>query len=177
MKNYKFDFSKIDSFRKELGSNKFKDFLTFLDIWEDPTKRKHFNNYWKFIKYFDIYIDDQSDLTIGKTIVESWKPISKVELAKRLGINRDTAKRLLAGYITTYQKHKLIDYVKSRPDYKYLKIWFNGIYMYVSIEAYIEGRFEKQKRIDKRLEEFAKEWNKRLREGQINGKGSVEKDE
>lgn len=174
---YKFDFSKIDSFRKELGSNKFKDFLTFLDMYEDPAKRKHFDKYWKFIKYFDIYIDDQSDLTIGKTIVESWKPISQVELAKRLGINRDTAKRLLAGHITTYQKHKLIDYVKSRPDYKYLKIWFNGIYMNVCVETYIDGRFEKQKRIDKHIEEYAKEWNKRLHKGMEFGKGSVEKDE
>lgn len=174
---YKFDFSKIGSFRKELRSSKFKDFLTFLDIYEDPAKRKHFDKYWKFIKYFDIYIDDQSDLTIGKTIVESWKPISQVELAKRLGINRDTAKRLLAGHITTYQNRKLIDYVKSRSDYKYLRIWFNGIYMYVCVEAYIKGRFEKQKSIDKQLEEFAKEWNTRLCEGQIIGKGSVEKDE
>ena len=87
-------------------------------------------------------IKDQTDLTIGKIIVESWKPISQVELAKRLGINRETAKRILAGDITTYQKHKLIEYVKSRSDYDYLKIWFKGFYMsnYANYIKSIEGK-------------------------------------
>lgn len=165
MEEIKFDFTKYTAI---LTPIKFKDYLKYMDICSNPSDAKQFEKYWKFVKYFNMYLDDPCNFTIGKIIVESWKPISQVELAKRLGINRNTSRRLLAGDLTTYQKHKLIKYVELRPDYKNLRIWFNGFYMdcYLSssITNYDDYKLEiKEIAINQALKEF--------------GKGSVEKDE
>lgn len=158
MEKIKFDFTKYTAI---LTPTKFKDYLKYMDTCSNSSDVKQFEKYWKFVEYFNMYLGDQSDLTIGKIIVESWKPISQVELAKRLRINRNTAKRLLAGDLTTYQQHKLIKYVKSRPDYKNLRIWFNGFYMdcYLSssVTNYDDYKLEiKEKAVNQALKELAK---------------------
>ena len=165
MEKIKFDFTKYTAI---LTPTKYRDYIKYLDICSNQSDVKQFEKYWKFVKYFNLYLYDQSDFTIGKIIVESWKPISQVKLAKRLGINRDTAKRLLAGDITTYQIHKLTKYVKSRPDYKNLRIWFNGFYMecYLSTCMYDYADYKHE----------IKEYIKSILVDEF-GKGSVEKDE
>ena len=165
MKEIKFDFTKYTAI---LTPTRLKDYLKYMDICSNSSNAKQFEKYWKFAKYFNMYLDNPTDLAIGKTIVESWKPISQVELAKRLGINRYTAKRLLAGDLTTYQQYKLTNYVKSRPDYKNLKIWFNGFYM----ECYLSSCMNNYADYEYEIKEYIKSI-----EGKEFGKGSVEKDE
>ena len=165
MQEIKFDFTKYTAI---LTPTKFKDYLKYMDTCSNSSDVKQFEKYWKFVEYFNMYLDDQSDLTIGKIIVESWKPISQVELAKRLGINRNTARRFLAGDLTTYQTHKLIKYVKSRPDYKNLKIWFNGFYM----ECYLSSCMTNYANYTHEIKDYIKNIV-----GKEFGKGSVEKDE
>lgn len=165
MQEIKFDFTKYTAI---LTPTRFKNYLKYLEICSNSSDAKQFEKYWKFVKYFNMYLDDQSDFTIGKIIVESWKPISQVKLAKRLRINRDTAKRLLADDITTYQIHKLTKYVESRPDYKNLRIWFDGFYM----ECYLSTCMTNYADYKDEIKEYIK--NVVIKEF---GKGSVEKDE
>ena len=169
MEEIKFDFTKYTAI---LTPTRLKDYIKYLDICSNSSDAKQFEKYRKFVKYFNIYLDDSSDLAIGKIIVETWKPISQVELAKRLGINRNTARRLLASdltnyranELTTYQIHKLIKYVRSRPDYKNLRIWFNGFYMECYLSTCMNNYADHVQEIKKYLESIV-------------GKGSVEKDE
>lgn len=165
MEKIKFDFTKYTAI---LSPIKYKDYIKYMDICSNPSDVRQFDEYWKFAKYFNLYLYDQSDFTIGRIIVESWKPISQAKLAKRLRINRETAKRLLADDLTTYQIHKLTEYVRSRTDYKNLRTWFNGFYMecYLSscTDDYADYKYEIKDYIKSILDEGF-------------GKGSVEKDE
>lgn len=165
MEKIKFDFTKYTAILSPL---KYKDYIKYMDICSNPSDVKQFENYWKFAKYFKMYLYDQSDATIGRIIVESWKPISQVKLAKRLRINRETAKSLLEGDLTTYQIHKLEKYVRSRSDYKNLRTWFNGFYMdcYLAscMDDYADHKYD------------IKEYIKSVLGDEL-GKGSVEKDE
>lgn len=165
MEKIKFDFTKYTAI---LTPAKYKDYIKYMDICSNPSDVRQFDEYWKFVKYFNMYLHDQSDFTIGKIIVESWKPISQVKLAKRLRINRETAKKLLAGDHTTYQINKLTEYVRSRSDYKDLRTWFNGFYMecYLStcMNDYADCKYEIKEYIKSVLDDGF-------------GKGSVEKDE
>ena len=165
MEGIKFDFTKYTAI---FTPTKLKDYLKYMDICSNPSDVEQFKKYWKFVEYFNMYLGDQSDFTIGKIIIETWKPISQVKLAKRLKINRNTAKKLLADDITAYQVHKLSEYVESRPDYKNLRIWFNGFYM----ECYFSTCMDNYADHKHEIKEYVK--NTLVN---VFGKGSVEKDE